>query len=159
MKSFAQQISILVWVIYFGLSVSGINLQQLYCHCTGKAYVSLFEIENDCNQHHKKVVEKTLSCCQKLLNKNSCHKTQSNSQDSKNCCDSKTNLVKADIDVLYSSTVPILPAISKTAIAIPVFKSFIFTTSLCSDTTPFYHPPPPKRHGKDLRDFVQSYLC
>lgn len=159
MKSFAQQISILVWAIYFGLSVSGINLQQLYCHCTDKAYVSLFEIENDCSEHHRKVVEVKSSCCKKLLNKNSCHTAASDNQDSKDCCDSKSNLVKADIDVLYSSTIPLLPVISKTVIAVPVLKSFIFTKPLRTDTTPFYHPPPPKRHGKDLRDFVQSYLC
>lgn len=159
MKSFAQQIGIVLWAVYFTVAISGINLQKLYCQCTDKVYVSLFEIKDDCQSHQEDEVN-TQSCCEKLLSQQkqrSCHAKKS---DKKDCCGSKTKRIKANIDVLYSSSIPLLPTISMSAVMthLPIFEPCTFSCSYHIDTTPFYRPPP-KRYGTDLRDFIQSYLC
>ena len=155
MKLLTQQISIILWTIYFLVATNGINLHNLYCHCTGKDYISLFEIKTDCKDYHK-TVQKELSCCERLrlqLNE------EQEKPESKNCCDTKTKIVKADLDVLYASTIPALQTVSIIFSPNSDFDNPILSNIHFLKSNPFYRPPPLRRHGADLRAFIQSYLC
>lgn len=153
MNKIAQKIGILTWTIYFLISITGVSLQNLYCQCTGKAYTSFFSIEHECNDHHKPV-KKLSPCCEKLLQQFSCHFDEGKNDD---CCAPKTRIVKADIDLLISPDIELLPTISK-IIAVPKLPQFTFLYSF-QPKIKLQSRPPPRLHGVDLCNFIQSYLC
>ena len=81
MNTIAQKIGILTWTFYFLISITGVSLHNLYCHCTGKAYVSFFSIDKQCHSHEEK--EKENTCCEKSTVKHNSHFVE---QESEDCC-------------------------------------------------------------------------
>ena len=153
MNTIAQKIGILTWTFYFLVSITGISLQNLYCHCTGKAYTSFFSIEHKCGDHHKPT-QKLSSCCKKLSKTSSCHFAQEETND---CCAPKTKILKADIDLLISSDIATLPTISDLIVE-PLLLKHNFLYSF-QPKIRLQSRPPPRLHGVDLCNFIQSYLC
>ena len=114
-----QKIGIISWAIYFLFSITGISVQQLYCHCLDKGIVAPFFMEHDCKDHHKtkKVAKK--SCCSKKA-------VQAN-QNNQNCCDANTQFIKADI---AHGVVPSFSFIDFNSNLIGIFSSKIITPQL-----------------------------
>ena len=147
-----SKIAIISWTVYFLLSITGISLQRLYCHCADMEWVSIFEIEKKCEAH--KIEKKELkSCCAKLLG---CEKPEVEESHDDNCCDPKTEYIKADIDLVSVSIGVELPSFYSSTAIYTYSNPFLKNNSILE--MPDYHPPP-ERYGDELRDFVQSYLC
>jgi hypothetical protein len=153
MKTTARKIGILSWTLYFFISITGVSLQNLYCQCTGKAYKSLFSIQHECEDHHKPI-KKIAPCCEKLLQEFSCH---ANQEENKDCCAPKTQIVKADIDILISSDILLFPVIPVVANVLE-FPKHCFQYYYRPKTKQHYNPPP-SPYGVELRHLMQSYLC
>lgn len=151
MNTIAQKIGILTWTFYFLISITGISLHNLYCHCTGKAYVSFFSIDKQCHDHKEELAD---VCCEKGPIK---HVSHFNEQESDDCCTPNSKVVKAKIDVLAGAEIVELPSFSNVIIA-PKPPKTTFLYSYQPKLKLQYRPPPPL-YGTDLRDFIQSYLC
>ncbi len=150
MNTIAQKIGILSWTFYFFVSITGVSLHNLYCHCTDKAYVSFFSIDRQCHDHE----EETDTCCEESTVK---HNSHFNQQESEDCCSPNSKVVKANIDVLAVSEITELPIFPSARIA-PKLHNFTFLYSF-QEKIKLQSRPPPPLYGIDLCDFIQSYLC
>lgn len=157
MKSL-QKIGVLTWAFYFLLTTTGISLSYLYCHCVDAEYFSLFSsVEHSCDQH-KKTKKQVKSCCEK--SNKQCKKPILEEVDHKDddCCTPNAQYVKADIDVFYSQKF-VKNLDFSIVVALPnVTQNNTFQVQNDILEHPYYRPPP-KRHGIELRHFIQSYLC
>lgn len=155
MKEIIKQTGIFLWVAYFFLSTTGISLQRLYCHCADKAYVSLFEMGSNCNDHYVPAVEKSHACCSRLQKTDKSETAETTHQ---NCCNSSSSFIKADIKVLFASSASVLAAIFAPAqvAEIPFLSAFLIKNT---QKEKIHYRPPPRKYGISLRHFLQSYLC
>ena len=154
MKSLTQQLGIYLWVFYFFVSMTGVNLQSLYCYCTDEGYISLFSIEHDCEEHE--VLATThKACCKKNAK---CNLTQQAASEDGDCCPPVETFLKADIDLLWVSTSLDYPTPSVPLWSPTIKVQEVFPVTLLEKSSHNYRPPP-KRHGIELRHFMQSYLC